>query len=157
MKCQWSRCYEILIAVNILIFIIILIRNLEIQIVGFAILSFARLFLFSCHHTYLLDRFGIEFFGTLNGISSLVAAAIGFVSYPLQLFALRTNYSFSFVPIGVCVGLAYVFPFMKKYRQLLNWAETVAIDPTRCRYPKTTQEVKNLVLKHEKIRCAGGK
>lgn len=140
-----------------MIFIIILIRNLELQIVGFSMLSFARLFLFSCHHTYILDKFGIEFFGTLNGISSLVAAIFGFISYPLQLFALRTNYSFSFVPIGVFVVLTLAFPIYSRYRQLLNWAETVSVDPSKFRYPRNTDQVKELVLKHKKIRCAGGK
>lgn len=157
LKCQWSRCYEILVAVNVMVVAVTLIRNLEVQIVGFSLLSFARLFLFSCHHTYLLDRFGIEFFGTLNGLSSLFAAIVGFISYPLQLFALRTNYSFSFIPIGACIVLSLIFPLVKRRQHFVNWAETVSVDPAKFRYPKNVEEVKELISKNKKIRCAGGK
>jgi hypothetical protein len=99
----------------------------------------------------------VEFFGTLNGISSLFAAIVGFISYPLQLFALKTNYSFSFVPIGVCVVLTFIFPVVSSRRRFLNWAETVSVDPVKFRYPRNTEEVKELVSTNKKIRCAGGK
>lgn len=82
---------------------------------------------------------------------------IGFLSYPLQLFALRTNYSFSFVPIGIFVLLTFAFPIIMRRRRLLNWAETVSVDPVKFRYPKNLEEVRELILKHKKIRCAGGK
>ena len=138
-------------------FIVVQIRNLEIQILGFSLLSFGRLLLFSSHHAYLLDKFGIEFFGTMNGISSLFAAIIGFSSYPLQLLALRFNYALSFVPIGLFVLLALAFPLISRRQQFQNWAETVTVDPKRFRYPENVEEVKHLVLRNEKIRCAGGK
>ena len=157
LKFEWSRCYEILVVVNIAVFVTILVRNLEVQIIGFSLLSFARLLLFSCHHAYILDKFGIEFFGTLNGISSMFAAMIGFVSYPLQLFALKTTYSFSFIPIGVCIVLSLAFPVLNRRRRFLNWAETVSVDPIKFRYPKNIEEVKDLVSRNNKIRCAGGK
>ncbi len=81
---------------NIVIIGIVMINNLELQILGFALLSFGRLLLFSCHHAYLIDIFGMTNFGTLDLISSFVAAMLGFTSYPLQLLALRTTYAISF-------------------------------------------------------------
>ena len=156
LKFQWSGCYTILVWVNITVIAIVLIKNLEIQMLGFSLLSFARLLLFSCHHAFLLEKFGIEFFGTLNGISSLFAAIIGLVSYPLQLFALKTNYSFSFIPIGCCIVLMLAFPIIMSRQQYLNWAETVSVDPVKFRYPKNIDDVKKLVSHNKKIRCAGG-
>lgn len=154
-KFHWSQCYMILSVVNIAVFAIVLMKNLEVQILGFFLLSFGRLLLFSCHHTYLLDLFGIEFFGTLNGISSLLAAIIGFTSYPLQIFALGTNYAFAFIPVAVCIVLSLTFPLLLRKQCLTNWAETVVVDPKLFRYPNSISEVKELVRSHDKIRCAG--
>merc|ERR1712226_890454 len=68
--------------------------------------------LFSYHHAYLLDKFGIQYFGLLNGISSFFAAILGLVGYPLQLLAVQIgNYSITFIPIGVVVLLVGLFPF----------------------------------------------
>ena len=115
----WQKSYTILCMLNIAIVCIVLTPNLEVQVVGFALLSFSRLMLFSCHHTYLLDVFGISTFGTLNGISSFLAAILGLLSYPIQLFALKTTYALSFVPIRILVVLALVFPLMlhRRYQQ----------------------------------------
>lgn len=154
-KLHWPQCYALLAVTNIIVFVIVLIKNLEVQILGFFLLSFGRLALFSCHHTYLLDVFGIEFFGTLNGISSLIAAIIGFTSYPLQIFALVTNYSFSFIPITVCIVLSVSFPVLLRKQHFKNWAETVTVDPKLFRYPRSISEVQDLVQSHDKIRCAG--
>lgn len=152
---KWSQCYIILAIVNMAVVAIVFAKTLEVHIIGFTLLSFSRLMLFSCHHTYLLDTFGIEFFGTLNGISSLLAAIIGYISYPLQLFGLSTNYAYSFIPIGVLVLLSIAFPIILHRRLVLNWAETFAVDPNTIRYPKNIKEVKELIRSNDKIRCAG--
>lgn len=152
---RWSSSYLILLLVNISIVVIILVTSLELQILGFLLLSMARLMLFSFHHGYILDTFGIEHFGTLNGISSLIAAMVGLLSYPLQLFALSTSFSISFIPIGLGIILSFVFPFIIRRRPLLNWAETVAFEPHKFRYPQNLNEVVALVKSPHKIRCAG--
>lgn len=110
-KFNWRKSFAILGVVNLIAVGIIFAENLEVQVLTCLLLSFGRLLLFSCHHTYLLDIFGVANFGTLNGISSLFAALLGLSSYPLQLFALQTNYAISFIPIGVLVILAFLFPF----------------------------------------------
>ena len=115
----WQKSYTILCMFNIAIVCIFLTPNLEVQVVGFALLYFSRLMLFSCHHTYLLDVFGISTFGTLNGISSFLAAILSLLSYPLRLFALRSTYTLSFVPIFILVVLDLAFTLMlhRQYQQ----------------------------------------
>ena len=152
---RWSSSYLILLIVNISIVAIILVTSLELQILGFLLLSMTRLMLFSFHHGYILDTFGIEHFGTLNGISSLIAAMIGLLSYPLQLFALSTSFSMSFIPIGCGIILSFVFPLILRRRPLLNWAETVSFEQHKFRYPQNLTEVVALVKSPQKIRCAG--
>ena len=117
-NCTWQKSYIIFCMLNIAIVCIFLTPDLEVQVVGFA-LFFNRLMLFRCHHTYLLDVFGISTFGTLKGISSFLDEILGLLSYPLQLFALKTTYALSFVPIGILVVLALVFPLMlhNRYQQ----------------------------------------
>jgi len=182
-KFRWSQLYLFLCLLNICIVGIILINNLEIQILGFALLSYGRLMLFSCHHAYLIDVFGMAYFGTLNGISSFFAALLGFVSYPLQLIALRASYGMSFIPIGILVLMA-IFVSLKrkktksvkensygleinhdlenfdddpvnKAEMIINWAETVSADSNIFRYPTSIDEVTSLVQSNSKIRCAG--
>lgn len=181
-RLQWPQLFSFLCFINIVIVGIVLVKNLEVQILGFALLSFGRLMLFSCHHAYLIDTFGMTNFGTLNGISSFLAAILGFCSYPLQLFALRTNFALSFVPIGILVLLSMLVPLVfykrqkksenathhttantfhdlegdtKKTPSITNWAETVSVDQSLFRYPKTVEDVVQLVNSHSKIRCAG--
>ena len=154
-KFEWSKCYLILSIINVTVVGIVFFPSLAIQPLGFALLSLARLMLFSFHHAYLLDVFGIEFFGTLNGISSLMAATLGLVGFPLQLFALSSSYTVSFIPIAILLLLAGVFPIMLYRRRVTNWAETVAVDQRKFRYPKSVDEVISLVKSHSKIRCAG--
>jgi len=88
--------------------------------------------LFSCHHAYLIDVFGMASFGTLNGISSFLAAMIVFSSYPLQLFALRTNYAMSFVPIGVLILMSMFIPFIlwKQYKKRAAVQQLLELDST---------------------------
>jgi len=131
-------------------------RSLEVQVIGFTLLSMGRLMLFSFHHAYVLDAFGIQFFGTLNGISSLVAAIIGLISYPLQIFALGRTFSFSFVPIGCCVLVSFAFPLIYRRIPLKNWSESYGVPKTKFRRPKTVAELKELVIGSSKIRCSGG-
>jgi hypothetical protein len=73
---RWSLSYLVLSIVNVAVVGIILARTLQFQILGFALRSMARLMLFGFHFAYILDVFGIKRFGTLNGISSLIAAII---------------------------------------------------------------------------------
>ena len=61
----------------------ILIKNLELQILVFELLSFGRLMIFSYNHTFFCDILGIASFGALTGISSLITAILGFACYPL--------------------------------------------------------------------------
>ena len=152
---RWSSNYFVLMCTNIIIIVILLAPSLQLQIFGFMLISFSRLLLFSCHHAYILDTFGIEFFGTLNGISSLIAASFGLLSYPLQLFSLSTSFSLSFLLIGVGMLLTGFFPFMLHRHPISNWAESYAIDPRKIRRPKTLEEVVELVKSFKKIRCAG--
>ncbi len=65
------------------------------------------------HSLDLLSR--LFSFGTLNGISSLCAAIIGLLNYPLQLLALRPGFALSFIPIACAVVASALFPvFLKK-------------------------------------------
>ena len=154
-KLHWSSCYLILLIINIGVVVIIQVTSLDLQILGFVLLSLTRLMLFSFHHGYILDTFGIEHFGTLNGISSLVAAVIHLLSYPLQLFALSSNFATSFIPIGIGIALSLVFPVLLRRRPYLNWAETVSVDRKKLKWPKNIDEVVSLVNSSRKIRCAG--
>jgi hypothetical protein len=43
--------------------------------------------LFSFHYAYLPDRFGFAHFGTINGVTAVIAALVGLASYPLTLAA----------------------------------------------------------------------
>ena len=43
--------------------------------------------LFSFHFAYLPDRFGFTHFGTINGVTAVIAAFVGLASYPLTLAA----------------------------------------------------------------------
>ena len=112
-KLRWPQLFSFLCVINLLVVGIVLTNSLELQIFGFTMLSFGRLMLFSCHHAYLIDTFGMKTFGTLNGISSFLAAILGLCSYPLQLFALGASYAISFIPIGVLVILAFCIPFLQ--------------------------------------------
>ena len=144
-KLHWSSCYLILFIINIGVIVIIQVKSLELQILGFVLLSLTRLMLFSFHHGYILDTFGIEHFGTLNGLSSLVAAVIHLLSYPLQLFALSSNFATSFIPIGIGIALSLMFPVLLRRRPYLNWAETVSVDRKKFKWPKDLDEVVSLV------------
>ena len=117
---EWKRLYT-LVLVNISEAGKVFVNNLKVQVLTFLLLSFGRLLLFSCHHTYLLDVFGIANFGTLNGISSLIAAILGFSSYPLQLFASRRNYAVSFIPVSVLVLQGFLFPFCLRRKGEINY------------------------------------
>jgi len=152
---RWSSSYLILAIINLAVVAIVVTNSLELQVFGFMLMSMARLMLFSFHHAYILDTFGIEHFGTLNGISSLIAAIIGLSSYPLQLFALTKNYAISFIPIAGGLILSLAFPLILRRRLMLNWAESVAVDPRKFRYPKDLNELVALVKGPHKIRCAG--
>jgi hypothetical protein len=46
-----------------------------------------RMQLFSFHYAYLPDRFGFAHFGTINGVTAVIAALVGLASYPLTLAA----------------------------------------------------------------------
>ncbi|GFH44718.1 hypothetical protein CTEN210_01192 [Chaetoceros tenuissimus] len=113
---EWPRCFLLIAILNIVVMGIVLVKNLEVQILGFTVLSFTRLLLFSTHHTFLLDRFGIGNFGTLNGISAFVAAILGFSSFPLQIYGLQVGYSISYSLIGCGVVLSLIFPIILRKR-----------------------------------------
>lgn len=113
---EWPRCFLLIAILNIVVMGIVLVKNLEVQILGFTVLSFTRLLLFSTHHTFLLDRFGIGNFGTLNGISAFVAAIVGFLSFPLQIYGLQVGYSISYSLIGCGVVLSLIFPIILRKR-----------------------------------------
>ena len=66
---------------------VVIVPVLEIQVIGFVVMSVSRLLIFSCHFAYILEKFGVKYFGILNGVSSLVAGMIGLLSFPLQLLA----------------------------------------------------------------------
>mmetsp|Transcript_21764 Transcript_21764/g.60455 ORF Transcript_21764/g.60455 Transcript_21764/m.60455 type:complete len:120 (-) Transcript_21764:4055-4414(-) len=68
-KLQWYQSYSVLWMFNAAVIAIVLMRNFEIQILAFVLLSFGRLMFFSCHDAYLMDVFGMTSFGSLNGIS----------------------------------------------------------------------------------------
>jgi len=152
---RWSTNYLILCILNFLIIGIIMIQYLEAQILVFFLSSLTRLMLFSFHHAYILDVFGIEFFGTLNGISSMIAAMIGLLSYPLQLFSLSTNYATSFLLIGCGITMIVAFPLKLRRLPVMNWAESFGIDQSKMVYPKDMTELLVLVEKHSKIRAVG--
>jgi len=154
----WATCFLVLAVANMAFLAVILVPVLEVQIIGFILQSGARLMLFSFHHTYLLDKFGIEYFGVLNGLSSLFAAAVGLLSYPLQLLAvsyLRGSFALSFVPVGVCLLLGLAFPARLWRKPVSNWAETAFVDPRKFRRPTSVEGVVATVSCAEKVRCAG--
>lgn len=117
---EWPLCFLLIAIFNIIVMGIVLLKNLEVQILGFTVLSFTRLLLFSTHHTFLLDRFGIGNFGTLNGISAFVAAIIGFSSFPLQIYGLQVGYSISYSLIGCRVVLSLIFPIILRKRMSVD-------------------------------------
>jgi len=158
LRYRWSTCYLALLAVQLAFAVVLLLPSLEVQVLGFLLQSLGRLMLFSFHHAYIQDRFGSEYFGTLNGISSLMAAILSLLSYPFQLlsvFALKGNFSMLFVPIGALLLLSALFPLIHRRIPLFNWAETACVDPLKFRYPTTEREVVELVRNARTLRCAG--
>jgi L-gulonolactone oxidase len=154
-KSHWPYRFSFICIANIIVASFVMMQLLEIQIVAMAILSLSRLALFSYHHAYIIEKFGMEYFGTLNGISSLIAAFIGILTYPLQLAALRPGFAVSFVPILIAIILSASFPFLLSRRPVKNWAESYAIDPRKFRRPESIKELIDLVKSETKIRCAG--
>jgi len=126
---EWPPCFLLICILNIVVIGIVLLKNLEVQILGFTVLSFTRLLLFSTHHTFLLDRFGIGNFGTLNGISAFVAAILGFFSFPLQIYGLQIGYSVSYSLIGCGVVVSVLFPIiLRKSISAEKKKETIEVD-----------------------------
>lgn len=72
------------------------------------------------NHTFVTLNFHCRLFsfGTLNGISSLIAAIIGLLNYPLQLLALRPGFAISFIPIAFAVVASALFPFFLHRRSV---------------------------------------
>lgn len=156
LRFRWPMSYTVMIGANlIVVLLVVCVPQLQPQVAGFALLSFARLMLFSFHHAYILDKFGIEYFGLLNGVSSLVAAMVGLLSYPLQLLALQTSYSFAFIPIAAAIAVSAVFPFFLRRVPVSNWAESYAVDPRKFVWPESIQELVKLIVTSPKLRCAG--
>lgn len=156
LRLLWPAKFATVLGVNLVVVIIVVaIPQLEPQVAGFVLMSFSRLMLFSFHHAYILDKFGIEYFGLLNGVSSFIAALVGLVSYPLQLYALTASYAFAFIPIGCGVAACIFFPVILRRRPVANWAESYAVDPRKFRWPHSVKELVELINGNEKIRCAG--
>ena len=157
LKTKWSTKFTCVMVINTLVaLIIIAVPQLSPQIIAMVFLSFTRLMLFSFHHAFILDKFGIEYFGILNGISSFIAAIIGLLNYPLQLMAIDIgSFSITFVPIAIVVVLVGAFPFFLNKHPVFNWAETYSIDPRKIRYPRNREEVLDLIKNNDCIRCVG--
>lgn len=86
-KCSFEAAFAVESLLGLFICAILLVEVLEVQVLAFAMQSCFRLMLFGFHYAYIPDRFGFSNFGTLNGISALIAAIVGFAVYPLQLYA----------------------------------------------------------------------
>ena len=155
LKTNWPVKFTCVIVLNAIVALIIFaVPQLSPQIIAMVLLSCTRLMLFSFHHGFLLDKFGIEYFGILNGVSSLVAAIIGLLNYPLQLMAIEIgSYSITFVPIAVAVVLLGVFPFLLNKHPVFNWAKTYSIDPRKIHYPRNREELFSLIKNNDCIRC----
>jgi hypothetical protein len=64
LRCRWQTNYPSVVAANVVVAIVVVaIPQLGPQTIGMIVLSFSRLMLFSLHHAYILDKFGI---GTYN-------------------------------------------------------------------------------------------
>ena len=146
----WSSNYLVLLIVNVTVVGIILTRSIELQILDLVLMPMARFMLFSFHHAYILDIFDIEYFGTLNGISCLIAAIVGLLSYPLQLYALLRNFSVSFIPIGCGIIFSVAIPLILQRRMMLNWAESIAIKRRKLWWLKDINELVALFNDPEK-------
>jgi len=88
---------------------------IEVQVVVFLIQALVRLQVFSNHFAYLGERFGFRHFGLLNGISSLVAGAVGLLGYFLQIYSLfvaNGNYGLSYFFVSGFVLSSCIFPFV---------------------------------------------
>jgi len=105
---------------------------IEVQVVVFLIQALVRLQLFSNHFAYLGERFGFRHFGLLNGISSLVAGAVGLLGYFLQIYSLfvaNGNYGLSYFFVSAFVVSSCVFPFIlrRKDRTEVESDDTEAV------------------------------
>jgi len=154
---SWATCYLVMWFTSLALVGFTLIPGLEAQVIGFALQSMSRLMLFSFHHAYIIDKFGLEYFGTLNGLSSLAAAILGLSAYPLQLLGIYAGGAFalSFVPIGICVFLSFGFPFKLSRAKKLNWAETSHVSNTAIVAPKKLDDLVHKIVNNKKIRVVG--
>jgi len=71
----------------VLMVCLLLVDNLQLQLLTFCVQACFRMQLFSFHYAYLPDRFGFAHFGTINGVTAVIAALVGLASYPLTLAA----------------------------------------------------------------------
>mmetsp|Transcript_111114 Transcript_111114/g.313494 ORF Transcript_111114/g.313494 Transcript_111114/m.313494 type:complete len:664 (-) Transcript_111114:94-2085(-) len=157
-RCQWSTCFYIQSATFVAVAALLAVPVLELQVVAFALQSMGRLMIFGFHHAYIEDKFGLEHFGILNGIASLIAGSLGLLSYPLQLLAIYTFHgNYLYVLLGLMAALlaAAKFPHLLRRLPVCNWAETLYVDPLVFRRPGTLHEVVSIVQNAKKIRCAG--
>jgi L-gulonolactone oxidase len=156
---KWDKCYGVLLAVNLLFYGILLVPVLEIQVFAFALQAVARLLVFSVHHTYTLEKFGVEYFGMLNGVSAFVAATFfALFAYPLQLFSLYVAEGDFSVSLGIVSGamvLSSAFPVLYRQQKVSNWAETAFVDPKKFVFPASVDELIALVKTLKKMRMAG--
>lgn len=157
-RLSWDKCFCALLFSNLLFVGLLTVPALECQVVAFALQSFSRLMLFSFHHTYLLETFGVECFGIMNGITAFGAAIFGLLGYPLQLFALSVaggDFAISMSFVGAALVVSGLFPLAQRYTQVSNWAQTAYVDPRKFYSPRTIDELAAFVTKAKKLRVAG--
>lgn len=155
---EWSTCFAFQLAAHVVFVVLLLMPQLEVQMITFLLQGMVRLMIFTYHHTYLVDRFGLEHFGILNGVTSLVAGVFGLLGYPLQLFAvyiLRGDFVYTLALLSILLLLSAAFPLYLRRMKMSNWAQTSYVDPLKFSYPGTVTEVVRLVKGATKLRCAG--
>lgn len=157
LKVRWPQRFYTVVSANVFVAILVItVPRLVPQVIGMVVLSCSRLMLFSFHHAFLLEKFGIEYFGLLNGLSSFIASLVGLLSYPIQLWAVQIgNYSITFIPVGIAVLFTGLFGFFLRRQRIMNWAKIYGVEPQKIRKPKDVDEVIDLVKNNKEIRCAG--
>ena len=117
--CAFSSVFLLESALGLLLLLLLLLPSLEAQMVSMFVQCWLRTQLFSAHFAYLAASFGFAHFGTLNGLSSIIAAVVGLLNYPLQLLAIQRagDHALPTLVLVVTTGVAVLFPVLLRRRE----------------------------------------
>ena len=107
---------------SLLLIIILFIPVLWVQVIGFLTFSIFRPLLYICITSYIIEEFGYETFGKINGFNALFNGIFNLIQYPLFYITLHYfNGSYLFLNIlqlstALLLFLFPLFIYLRKKR-----------------------------------------